>query len=410
MKTPDTVRLAWRLLVARLARRRAARPDRRAGPRGGECRHRRFFHRSSQGCADAAGESAARRRSAAFRRPSAARRVHARGAIARARGGAGDQVQQHGASGRRCGRRGAGRCQGGHCRLSAARRDPAGRPGECGGQSRARRAAAGRSLDRQPARGASRRAARLEARRRRIDADRRRDRAAGPRGDQRPARARAPADDEPGRRRGDAAAAAGQSRVVPAAGRRRRDQCLPRLGAGASRPRTAAGIDPRPAARSAADARARRTVPGPRGAGRGHARRGRHRARRVALSAPSSGRCRDDALPRRAATADPVAVRVAIPGAGRRRQHCRLRAGARRPAAADRSAGRHRQRGPAAAGRVAGIRRRGERSRRAVRLCAAAAVRAVARAAAARAAPRPGTCRAPAAGSPTRWARRRSRC
>ena len=73
--------------------------------------------------------------------------------------------------------------------------------------------------------------------------------------------------------------------------------------------RPADGERARSAARSAADARARREVPRPRGAGRGDARRGRGRARRVALPAPPSRRRGDAALLRRAAAADARAVR-----------------------------------------------------------------------------------------------------
>ena len=67
--------------------------------------------------------------------------------------------------------------------------------------------------------------------------------------------------------------------------------------------RPADGERARPAARGAADARARGAVPRPRGAGRGDPRRGRGRARRVALPAPPSRHRGDAALLRRVAAA-----------------------------------------------------------------------------------------------------------
>ena len=164
-----------------------------------------------------------------------------------------------------------GRCcrrQGGRRRLSAARRDPA---------RRCRRSPAGEPRNGIPPRGEAwpdaRLAARLERRAsathraRRCDVHRRRDRAAGARSRERHADRSARAllinlDDVPATQ----SAAAGQSRDVPAAGRRRRRAvaldryhrlgCTARVAAG-----PADGKRPRPAARGAADARARREVP-----------------------------------------------------------------------------------------------------------------------------------------------------
>ncbi len=290
-------------------------------------------------------------------------------------------------------RRRARRRQGGGAGLPAARRDHAGRSGQRERRTGARHSAARRSVARCPARGAARCRGRRCACGRRGDAHGGRDRPAGARGGERAARARAAAAHQHRRRSGHEPAAAGQSRrLSPARGRPVGARCarsLPRVAADRAEAGPAHGKRARPAARSAADARARGAVPGALGAGRGDPGRGRDRARRVALPAPPSRHRGDAPLPRRAAAPGARAVRAAVRGARRSRERCRHR---------------HRAGGSATAGQVPGVRgarriagprppagdhgiRHGHSA--AVRLCPAAADRARERAAAARAAPRP---------------------
>ena len=87
-----------------------------------------------------------------------------------------------------------------------------------------------------------------------------------------PADARSAPAHEHRRRAGDQAAAAGQSRRLSPARGRQRDRRLSRMGAAASGARTAAGVDPRPAAGDPANPRARGQIPRPRRARRGDSR------------------------------------------------------------------------------------------------------------------------------------------
>ena len=113
-----------------------------------------------------------------------------------------------------------------------------------------------------------------------------------------------------------------------------RERCVSRLDQAAARARTADRIDPRPASRSAADARSRGAVSRPCRARRGDPRRRCGRAGRVTLSSPPPGCGGDDAVPRRRRTTGAGDVLAAVRRPGRGGKHRGLRARARRAAAA----------------------------------------------------------------------------
>ncbi len=215
-------------------------------------------------------------------------------------------------------------------------------------------------------------------------------RAAGSRSSRRPARARSPAAHEYRRCAGDQPAAAGKSRLVSPARRGQRDRRLSRLGSAAPRTRRAAGVDPRPAARDPANARARRPFSRSRLARGGDPRGGGGGAGGGALPAPPSRRGGDDALLRRAAAANPGIVRHPVRRARPMRKRGRDSGCAWRAAVARHTARRGDSRRPAATRMAAGGRVDGHGALPAVRVCAAAADGAVAGAAVARASSRPG--------------------